>query len=370
MNQVDVIIVGGGPAGLATAFLLARRGIAVAILDNQSGDMLRVGEVLPPGIRPLLSEFGLWEAFLNDGHLPSAGVTLWWGDAKASEWDYIRGPHGDGWHVNRERFEEMLASCARTSGAKVARSTRVLRANRAAGAYGWQLDTLSGGKAQTWQARFLVHAAGRSSMFRQIYGDRQRFDRLVGIARYFTHTNESPASEPRLWLETTPLGWWYTAPLPDNRMVAVFLTDIDLCEQPVEKFLTTRLQESPNTKERLNKCQAISSARIMAADTGRLYRFAGPDFLTVGDATYSVDPASGRGIVKALRSAQSAAQVIIERLAGRSKALLKYISSQEEHFQKYLEGLNEQYRLETRWPDSLFWRRRHSLTERQSSNSA
>lgn len=364
MNQTDVIIVGGGPAGMTTAFLLARHGTAAAVLDDRHGDLLRVGEVLPPGIRPLLSDLGLWEDFVRDGHLPSAGVTLWWGGEEARHWDYIRGPYGDGWHVDRARFEEMLASSARTSGAKVARFSRVLRVKHAQGAYGWQLDVLSGGKTQTWQARFLVHAAGRSPVFRQIYGARQRFDQLIGIAHYFTHTNESPASEPRLWLETTPLGWWYTAPLPNNRMVAVFLTDMDLYRRPIEEFLTARLQEAPNTKERLNKCKPASSVRFMAANTGRLDRFAGPDFLTVGDATYSVDPASGRGIVKALRSAQAAAQVIVERLAGPSEALSKYVSDHEEQFQKYSKGLSEQYRLESRWPDSLFWCRRHSLMER------
>ena len=54
-RPVDVVVLGGGPAGTATAIALARFGRRVTILERSHYESTRIGETLPPEIkRPLI----------------------------------------------------------------------------------------------------------------------------------------------------------------------------------------------------------------------------------------------------------------------------------------------------------------------------
>ena len=90
--EVDVAVVGGGPAGCAAAISLARLGRRVALLERTSYGAARVGETLPPAVQPLLRELGVWERFLADGHAPAPGLVVRWGGAEPYETDHIFNP--------------------------------------------------------------------------------------------------------------------------------------------------------------------------------------------------------------------------------------------------------------------------------------
>ena len=52
-RQVEIAVIGGGPAGAAAALTLARLGVTVALLDAGNRHP-PVGETLPPAVRPVL----------------------------------------------------------------------------------------------------------------------------------------------------------------------------------------------------------------------------------------------------------------------------------------------------------------------------
>ena len=54
MNHFDVVVVGAGPAGCATAICCAQKGLRVALLERAPFPRHRPGETLHPGIEPLL----------------------------------------------------------------------------------------------------------------------------------------------------------------------------------------------------------------------------------------------------------------------------------------------------------------------------
>ena len=58
----DVLVIGGGPAGCATAIGLARRGRSVTLLEQGRHPRFHIGESLLPMSMPLLAELGLLEA--------------------------------------------------------------------------------------------------------------------------------------------------------------------------------------------------------------------------------------------------------------------------------------------------------------------
>src|SRR5882672_4257013 len=117
--EFDVAVVGGGPAGAVVSLCLARLGWRVALLEATTFDGERYGETLPPEINPVLRELGLWNSFQAISPLPSPGIISVWGESVPSETDFIRNPHGPGWHIDRNRFDEMLCTEATKAGAQL-----------------------------------------------------------------------------------------------------------------------------------------------------------------------------------------------------------------------------------------------------------
>src|SRR5215471_2814508 len=119
-EKFDVAIIGGGPAGSAAAIILSRAGRRVLMIEKDDKQSFKVGESLPPGALPLLTELGVQERFDADNHLVSHGNQSAWGNDRLHSTDFIRDPNGSGWHLNRPLFDSMLRKTARECGAEVA----------------------------------------------------------------------------------------------------------------------------------------------------------------------------------------------------------------------------------------------------------
>src|SRR5262245_11581267 len=95
-TRTDVVIIGGGPAGAATAIALTRAGLGVIMLEVSSYDAFRIGETVPPDLRSALDALGAWDSFEQDGHLPSRGVASAWGSTDLAFRDALFSPQGGG----------------------------------------------------------------------------------------------------------------------------------------------------------------------------------------------------------------------------------------------------------------------------------
>ena len=97
MHSVDVVIVGGGPAGAATALALVGHGLEVAVVERSCYDTVRIGETVGPWISKVSSSsWASGSAFLPTLHNPSHAVHAVWGSAAVSHQDFICHPYGVG----------------------------------------------------------------------------------------------------------------------------------------------------------------------------------------------------------------------------------------------------------------------------------
>ena len=70
VNEVDVIVIGGGPAGATASALLAQSGRRVAVLEREKFPRYHVGESLIPYSYFSLERIGVIEK-MKKSHFPS-----------------------------------------------------------------------------------------------------------------------------------------------------------------------------------------------------------------------------------------------------------------------------------------------------------
>jgi 2-polyprenyl-6-methoxyphenol hydroxylase-like FAD-dependent oxidoreductase len=333
------------------------------IIEKSHYNQVRIGETLPPRARLLLIGLGAWDRFLNDGHSPSPGILSSWGQEDLYENNFIFHPYGHGWHIDRLRFDAMLAQTAEQAGARVCRGARVTTC-RELGSQGWQVEFVLDGKQCRLQSSFLVHATGRASLVDRGHGTTRIFyDRLVGLIGFFS--GGTPEGEPdyQTLVEAVQDGWWYSAWLPHGRLVVAYITDADLIPKGrgrANEHWQNRLEQATRTRTRMSDCVLETGLRFFAANSYKRDRLTGTHWLAVGDAATAFDPLSSQGIYHALESGRRAALAIENCQMGDPTALEAYSLWTQRNFEEYLRTRTMHYGREKRWPCSAFWQRRHA----------
>ena len=362
-ERFDVAVIGGGPAGTAAAIALARAGRSVAVLERSRYDQGRIGEILPPTARLPLVDLGVWNRFITEEHAPSPGIFSAWGQDEPYENHFIFNPYGHGWHLDRKRFDAMLALEAEEAGTKVCLGARGVSCLPVTSG-GWQVEFTSDGKRDHLQAALLVYATGRACVLaRWQRAKRIFYDRLVGLVGFFSARSAERKCNYQTLIEAAENGWWYSGWLPESRLVVAYMTDADLVPKgrvAVSEYWQNRLEQAPHTRSRMSGCVPETSLRSIAANSYRMDRIAGEDWLAVGDAAIAFDPLSSQGIRHALESGLLAAHAIEDCLLGYQTALDEYTRETQGRFLKYLSMRAVHYRQEQRWSSSVFWQRRQS----------
>lgn len=356
----DVAIGGGGPAGAAAAIRLARAGVRVVVVDADDRRDDKIGESLAPSARLVLERIGVWEQHRAANHRPCHANRSSWGSDEIETYDFLRDPHGHGWHIDRRRFETMLASEAARAGCLWLPRTRLQRLTR--GGDGWRLTITAPGRRAEITARFMVDATGRSSRIGRSQGARREVhDHLVALVAFLVPERE-PVADGTTLIEAVADGWWYTAHLPDGRLACAFMTDPDLLRQSGGRSPAAwaeRLARTVHTRARLDAFgyRLVAPPAGVAAGSAMLNPIVGPGWIAAGDAAAAYDPLSAHGIAAALATGWDAAAAALAALDGEPAAEA-YEDRVRRSFTHYLETRVPYYEMEERWPGSPFWRRR------------
>lgn len=330
-DDADVIVVGGGPAGAATAIWCARRGLRVVVIERARFPRHRPGETLAPGIEPLFRQLGVADAVGQAGFTrhPGAWVT-WSGERRFDAYGSDAGGPWLGFQAPRDRLDTILLDAAAKAGATVCQpshgirpvvdSGRVVGVATAAGQFGaaWVVDAAGG---QHWLARQL-------GLARQCVSPRL-------TARYGYVRGSEPASNGIPEIVADANGWTWTAPIDQNRHHWTRLSWT--ADDPWRNRPPTRL-DGLKTYDRSRGADV--TWRIVA-------RPAGAGYICVGDAAAVLDPASSHGVLKAAMSGMMAGHVIAANLRGGASpeaAIGSYTDWLNGHFAADVAALTALYR--------------------------
>jgi len=363
--RCDVAILGGGPAGTATALSLRQHApsLSLALVERSTYDGIRMGETLPPIVQPLLEQLGVWNAFLNQEHVPAYGSCAAWGSDQLLDNEFIYHPAGRGWHLDRRRFDAMLAREATSRriatypGSKFITSQPTEKKR-------WRLAIQGeSGDEILIEADFVVDATGRRAVFAGQRGVRKVFlDQLFGVFVFFSLNGGTQLTDSYTMVEAWEEGWWYSALVPEKRAAVVCMSDIDIVKRLGLNSSTRWIElmnETCYIKSRVREAAPLGAPAVHAAHSHRLERITGDAWLAVGDAATTFDPLSSLGIFKGLRSGIMASYAIADYFKGSASSLEKYEAILAKEFEDHLSTRANYYCQERRWRNSPFWQRRY-----------
>jgi flavin-dependent dehydrogenase len=301
----------------------------------------------------------LVEEFRRAGHLPCPGSISLWGRPEAGFNDFILNPMGPGWHLDRRRFEQMLAARAEALGAEVVRQTQFVTAEFDGAVH--EASLRNEDDELRVQARWVIDATGAQARFGQQHGARQIVhDRYTAIARFWKLSAGEFSGQTLL--EAVRNGWWYAARLPGNRVLTMLVAEPDDVKRLAAANHAVWHEELRATQllaPRLTACELIEGRFLcLPVLSCLLDPVQGDQWLAIGDAASCYDPISSQGIYKALVDAGDAATHVVAALGHREPPPWNYAGRVRSRFQDYLANRAYLYAQEQRWPGSPFWYRR------------
>jgi flavin-dependent dehydrogenase len=324
--QYDCIVMGGGPAGSTVATLVARAGWKTLLVEREKLPRPSVGESLMPETYWIFERLGVLDQLKASVYPKKVGVQFVNSTGKESAPFFFRS-HDDRecsqtWHVDRADFDKMLWDNAEAAGASCHDATRVLDvqldSKRATGVLLQQAATPTMDVA----AHVVVDATGKQAVLGSKLGVR-RVDPNLRKAAIWGHFRGGQRDEQGGGVKTVILqtrenrSWfWYIAQADDLISVGVVGDNDYLLKgrgTPAEVF-QEELQECERLVQWLAEAQPADELRVDKEFSYSTDRAAGEGWVLVGDAWGFIDPVYSSGVYFALKSAELAADSIIEGL--------------------------------------------------------
>ncbi len=355
-RSADVIVVGAGPAGSATAYHLAQAGLDVLLLEKTAFPREKVcGDGFTPRAVKQILAMGIDPDPAN-GWIRNQGLRIIGGGMRLElPWPELASFPDYGLVRTREDFDEILARQAQKAGARLHERTAVTgpvldalgrivgvsaRTSDADGSKGDELE---------FRAPLVVAADGNSTRLSLAMGLRKRDDRPMGVAvrTYYT----SPRTHDD-WLESWLELWDGDRLLPGygwifgvgdgtvNAGLGILNSSTAFGKVDYKDLLRRWLDTTPEEwgfREE-NRTQPIRGAALPMGFNRTPHYTRG--LVLVGDAGGMVNPFNGEGIAYAMESGAMAAETIVQALGrptddARERALEAYPAALKDAYGGY-----------------------------------
>ena len=313
-SDFDLIVVGGGPAGMMAGLLFARAGVQVLVLEKHA-DFFRDfrGDTVHPSTMEILDQLGMLERFLERPHnrveraqLRIAGRDWTIGDltrldtpapfiAMMPQWDFLDFLRDEakaypGFGLQMEKpVESFVIEGERVTGVRLA-------------------------NGKSLKARLVIAADGRSSIARGLLpledlgAPMDVFWFRVGKKEEAQGALRGNVEAGRLLVMIDRGDYWQCAFLiPKGAAEAYQARGIAAIREEVAAAAPQGLD--------LSELDEISDLHLLTVKLDRLVRWHKPGLLAIGDAAHAMSPIGGIGINLAIQDAVASANILARPLA-------------------------------------------------------
>ena len=281
-HSPDIFIIGGGPAGLATAILAAQSGLRVAVADHSRPPIDKTcGEGLMPGTLAAMKTLGITVGYGEA--VPYRGIRFQEADGPTRvEAEFGQGV---GLGIRRTALHTKLVERAAELGVALLWGSRVTLDRHG------QVFC----QRQLVRSKWVIGTDGEASPFRKWAAlDRARYERIRFASRQ--HFRTPP------WSDFVEVYW-----ARDCQIVVAPIASEEVCIAVTSRSPLLRFGEAvsqvPAMALRLRNLSPLGRVRGARSALRRLRRVYRGRFALVGDASGSVDPLTGEGIGLAFRQA-------------------------------------------------------------------
>ncbi|WP_263351463.1 FAD-dependent oxidoreductase [Acidicapsa acidisoli] len=320
--QTTCCVVGGGPAGMVLAYLLARRGVQVTVLEKHE-DFFRDfrGDTVHPSTLEVLKELGLLKEFLALPHeeVESLGVII--GDSEFNivdfrhvpatckfvalmpQWDFLNFLSS---HANRFPSFQLLMQHEATDLLKEGKRIRGVVARH-------------NGQEVRVHADLVVACDGRHSRARTA-ARLKVIEHGVPIDVLWFQISRKPG-DPAQVLGNVNYGKALILINRSDYFQAGLIIEKgsyeDIKARGLDAFRADIRSIAPYLGDRVNELHDWDQIKILTVQINRLRRWYRPGLLCIGDAAHAMSPAGGVGINLAIQDAVAAANILTRPLLER-----------------------------------------------------
>jgi flavin-dependent dehydrogenase len=325
-QTIDVVVIGGGPAGSTVSTLLVQHGIKVTLFERERFPRFHIGESLIPETYWVLQRLKMLDKMKRSHFVKKYSVQFVNAMGKLSApfyfWDNKPHECSQTWQVVRSEFDLMMLRNAAEQGVSVHEGTRVLdllfEDGRAVGVRIQKED----GSQEDVRSKVVVDASGQSTMLQNRFKLR-RWDPVLNKGAIWTYWEgayrDTGRDEGATLVIQTPnkQGWWWYIPQHDNMVSVGVVAPFDYLFKGRgnhEQTYQEELEKTTAVKERTSTGKRVTGYFATKDYSYRSKQVAGDGWVLIGDAFGFLDPLYSSGVLLALKSGELAADAITEGL--------------------------------------------------------
>jgi flavin-dependent dehydrogenase len=325
MNKIDVLVIGGGPAGSISAAMLHKNGLSVRVVEREKFPRFVIGESLLPRCMEVLDDTDLLEPIKRKNFQQKFGAKFMKGD-KVSDFnfsDQFSNAWTWTWQVQRAEFDLALISAVEERGVPVDFETTVTAIEFLPDESSLTTVQRKDGTTETIAARFIVDASGYGRVIPRLF-NLDKPSSLDPRKAIFAHVNDvhrNNHDEPNRIIAVmyAPGVWTWIIPFSTGVTSLGFVGNFEFFDaipgDQSDKFRAC-IDGNAYLKQRFGDVSWVFEPRKLESWSATTDKFYGKGFVLTGNVTEFLDPIFSSGVMFATVSSHQAAKLVVRKLKG------------------------------------------------------
>jgi flavin-dependent dehydrogenase len=327
-QNVDVLVIGAGPAGTIASSIINQAGYKVKIVEKEKFPRFVIGESLLPRCMEALDEAKFLDAVKAKGFQEKFGAKFVRGKDEVCDFNFTD-QFTKGWtwtwQVPRAEFDLTLAQEAERQGVDVNFETTVTDIKFSGTDSSTTVVDKNGNKSII-NARFIVDASGYGRVIPRLF-NLDRPSNLPPRKTLFAHIKDPHRlkyEEPNRIMVVVhePETWIWVIPFSNGSTSVGFVANPSFYEKikgmAPEEALRSLIKSDPHIAERFGDQEFLFEPRTIEGWSVTTDKFYGDGFVLTGNVTEFLDPVFSSGVTLAAVSSQRAANLVVKQLKGEN----------------------------------------------------